>query len=301
MKAKRFVSIICALIVLIGCCSVLLACQPKHTCQNVCQDCGKCLNADCAEEACVDKCLGHHVCDSVCAKCGKCTDKACTEAICADKCPRDHHECRTVCDTCNKCMDYFCHEQECVVKCDCPHPCQSVCSTCNKCTDIYCKHPNCRQKCDQAPVIGSHIEYTGEITASESDEIVCEFSKGKEVDYYVFWVYEMDLIGFSTQDYSPQDYIENRVAYTFDMASIQHLTLRDVDKSKLHIERHPCSIPNMFWTNVVYVYYDGQLALEFYYNSPLEVSISCFQLQANRYTIYVGQGSEPKQLFFANR
>ena len=288
MKAKRFVSIICALIILIGCCSVLLACQPKHTCQNVCQDCGKCLNADCAEEACFDKCQGHHVCESACSKCGKCTDKACTEAICADKCPRDHHECRTVCDTCNKCMDYFCSQPECVVKCDCPHPCQSVCSTCNRCTDIYCKHPNCRQKCDQAPIIGANITYTGDMKVSESDALVTTYNDGIDVQHGVLWIYAMDLIGFSTQDYSPEIYEENFVVYTFDCDTVFHTRLYNPNESDIHMVRHACNIPNMPWTNVVYVYYNQELAMEFYYNSPYPISITCIQwhLRGYMYLVY---------------
>ena len=288
MKAKltvqKIFSILCALILLIGCCSVLLACQPKHTCQNVCQDCGKCLNADCAEAVCVDKCQGHHVCESACSKCGKCTDKACAEAICADKCPRDHHECRTVCDTCNKCMDYFCSQPECVVKCDCPHPCQSVCPTCNKCTDIYCKHPNCRQKCDQAPVIGSHIT-PWNVSVSESDLSVTTFATEGVVQKEIFWIYKMDLIGFGTTEYSDENYAENEIVYTFDFASIQHTSLINVAPESLHLVRHPCNIPGMGWTNVIFVYLEDKIALEFYYNSPLEISMTCFQLKVRGFTI----------------
>ena len=288
MKAKRFVSIICALIVLIGCCSVLLSCQPKHTCQNVCQDCCKCLNADCTETTCVDKCLGHHVCDSVCAKCGKCTDKACTEAICADKCPRDHHECRTVCDTCNKCMDYFCSQPECVVKCDCPHPCQSVCPTCNKCTDIYCKHPNCRQKCDQAPMIGEIVLFVDNLSTTESETVITTFSANPNVKYQVFWIYEMGVIGHSSQDLPPHKYEENKIVYTFDYATVQYVEFLQVeDYARLRMVRHPCDITGMDWTNVIYVYFDNQLIMEFYYNSPFAVSITCFQVELTRYLVRI--------------
>ena len=33
--------------------------KPAHSCENKCEECGKCLDAGCAEEACADKCPGH--------------------------------------------------------------------------------------------------------------------------------------------------------------------------------------------------------------------------------------------------
>ncbi len=57
-----------------------------HTCESVCDECGKCLDLTCNEAECVDKCQGHHVCESKCAECDKCVDYLCVEAVCADKC-----------------------------------------------------------------------------------------------------------------------------------------------------------------------------------------------------------------------
>ena len=34
---------------------------PAHECESVCAECGKCLDAECTEEACADKCAGHSV------------------------------------------------------------------------------------------------------------------------------------------------------------------------------------------------------------------------------------------------
>ena len=34
---------------------------PAHECEHVCEECGKCTDADCAEDACADKCEGHTV------------------------------------------------------------------------------------------------------------------------------------------------------------------------------------------------------------------------------------------------
>ena len=64
----------------------------EHTCESVCPDCGKCLDAECTETACAEKCQGHtvtptpHECESVCPDCGKCLDAECTETACAEKC-----------------------------------------------------------------------------------------------------------------------------------------------------------------------------------------------------------------------
>ena len=64
-----------------------------HECESVCPDCGKCLDAECTETACTEKCQGHtvtpapHECESVCPDCGKCLDAECTEDACAEKCP----------------------------------------------------------------------------------------------------------------------------------------------------------------------------------------------------------------------
>ena len=61
-----------------------------HVCEHACEECGKCLDAECAE--CTDKCEGHvppHECEHVCAECGKCLDGDCAE--CTEKC-EGHHE-----------------------------------------------------------------------------------------------------------------------------------------------------------------------------------------------------------------
>ena len=99
---------------------------PTHTCESVCETCGKCTDTACTEAVCADKCQGHeivpeHTCESVCETCGKCTDTACTEAVCADKCQGHEivpaHTCESKCPTCNKCTDTACTEEVCEDKC----------------------------------------------------------------------------------------------------------------------------------------------------------------------------------------
>ncbi len=117
-----------------------------HDCENVCTECGKCINADCQEDACADKCGGHHKCESVCAECSKCTDTTCTEYACTDKCG-GHHKCESVCKECGKCTDTTCTEEACKDKCGGHHKCESVCEECNKCTDATCTEEACADKC----------------------------------------------------------------------------------------------------------------------------------------------------------
>lgn len=63
--------------------------EDPHECVSLCDECGKCTNSSCDEDACANKCQGHtpaHECESICDECGKCIDADCTEDVCADKC-----------------------------------------------------------------------------------------------------------------------------------------------------------------------------------------------------------------------
>ena len=91
---------------------------PKHECEHACEECGKCLDAECAE--CTDKCEGHvppHVCEHICEKCGKCLDAECNEDACADKCEGHHDVCESVCADCGKCLNAECAAEVCAAKC----------------------------------------------------------------------------------------------------------------------------------------------------------------------------------------
>ena len=125
---KKFLSLLIValmLVVTLASCNLLLPPQnttPAHECESVCEECGKCLDSECAEAACADKCEGHvppHVCEHVCEECGKCTDSECTEDACEDKCQGNHvppHECEDACATCGKCTS-DCTEAACADKC----------------------------------------------------------------------------------------------------------------------------------------------------------------------------------------
>ena len=57
-----------------------------HKCESVCVQCGLCLNAECTDSACANKCQGHvHNCEDICEVCAKCTSE-CDNEVCATKC-----------------------------------------------------------------------------------------------------------------------------------------------------------------------------------------------------------------------
>lgn len=64
MRKFKFLSVILTFMVFIA---ALAACNPTtssqepapaHTCESVCETCGKCTDADCTETVCADKCVG---------------------------------------------------------------------------------------------------------------------------------------------------------------------------------------------------------------------------------------------------
>ena len=90
--------------------------EAPHFCESKCEKCGKCLDAECAEENCAEKCEGHaHECEHVCATCGKCQNTECAEEVCAEKCAC--HECESVCEHCGGCTNAECAQAACTTKC----------------------------------------------------------------------------------------------------------------------------------------------------------------------------------------
>ena len=173
----------------------IVACQ-QHTCQNVCPTCGKCLNEDCAESVCADKCQGHvppHSCQNVCSECGKCTNSACTESVCADKClgHTPAHTCQNKCPTCGKCLNEDCAESVCADKClgHAPaHTCQNKCDQCGKCTNATCTEAVCAEKCP-----GHNQGGTDKVTVYiVGDSTVCNYTNDTSLAFprngYGMWV-----------------------------------------------------------------------------------------------------------------
>ena len=92
-------------------------CEWYHRCESACPKCGECLNAECAKEACADKCPGHHKCESICETCGGCLNAKCEEETCLKKCSCHNRE--ALCPECGGCIDSICTYEGCDVKCSC--------------------------------------------------------------------------------------------------------------------------------------------------------------------------------------
>ena len=127
MRKFKLLTVMLSLMVFFG---LFAACSPssgsKHTCESVCETCGKCKDAECTEEACAEKCSceseipPEHTCESACPECGGCTDEACTETACQNKCSCEEdseHICESECDECGKCKDADCTKDACEEKC----------------------------------------------------------------------------------------------------------------------------------------------------------------------------------------
>ena len=175
--------------------------ETTHECERKCPECGKCIDEDCTEGVCQDKCTEHgmiippHGCANVCPECGKCTNTACTESVCEDKCAghttTPAHKCDSECPECGKCLDKACGETACEEKCAGhvvvpPHSCGSVCPECGKCTNAACDEDVCAEKCQ-----GHEIEITGEIeiTLAEAgfESIYFEWLPLEGADGYVVY------------------------------------------------------------------------------------------------------------------
>ncbi len=128
MRKFKLLTVMLSLMVFFG---LFAACSigGKHTCESVCEICGKCTDAECTKEVCQDKCVcegvippdpPEHTCESECPECGGCMDEACTEAVCQNKCDCEEdteHICESVCEECDGCMDEDCTDEACEDKC----------------------------------------------------------------------------------------------------------------------------------------------------------------------------------------
>ncbi len=211
MRKNKIVAVM-LLVFVLALSFVLTACvTDEHQCTSKCPECGKCLNKECTQEACKEKCPGHeekpeHVCGHKCPTCGKCTDTTCTDPVCADKCPGHEptppaHECTSKCPVCGKCTNKDCTEEVCKDKCQGHHPdtCQHVCATCGGCYNETCTDPICATKCDCVPGLENAKEYVrtlyidakNESTSANYDLVdhvrVKEPHTGVMTDYAVTW------------------------------------------------------------------------------------------------------------------
>lgn len=218
MRKNKIVAVM-LLVFVLALSFVLTACvTDEHQCTSKCPECGKCLNKECTQEACKEKCPGHeekpeHVCGHKCPTCGKCTDTTCTDPVCADKCPGHEptppaHECTSKCPVCGKCTNKDCTEEVCKDKCqgheNDQHKCQHVCAACGGCYDETCTDPICATKCDCVSGLENAKEYLRslyidakyEATSANYDVVdhvrVKEPHSGVMTDYVVTWTITID-------------------------------------------------------------------------------------------------------------
>ena len=88
-----------------------------HTCEHVCEVCGKCYDYTCFNANCLDMCVCEHICEHACEECGKCYDTTCVYKACVTN--RCTHVCESVCPTCGKCQNSGCGHHACLEKCEC--------------------------------------------------------------------------------------------------------------------------------------------------------------------------------------
>ena len=95
--------------------------EDPHECESLCAECGGCLNRECEDSACAEKCEGHippHKCEHACEECGGCLDAECKEDSCTEKCSCHNRD--TLCPECGGCVYTGCKEKICLNKCSCP-------------------------------------------------------------------------------------------------------------------------------------------------------------------------------------
>ena len=128
MKTKRLVAILVVMALMFTFVATAVACNKTHECGHKCtvEGCGKCLDKDCDDPVCADKCEVHesapHVCGHKCQEpdCGKCKDKACTDTVCQSKCPGHRGEggddkCGNADCTCENCPGDGCECDQSVI------------------------------------------------------------------------------------------------------------------------------------------------------------------------------------------
>ena len=231
-RLNNYISVAAILLILVALTSIIFlpGCeQTAHACENVCAECGKCTDSQCAEDVCADKCAGHqvtppaHTCESKCPECGKCLDSACTESACTNKCAGHQvtppaHTCESKCPECGKCLDEACTETACADKCaghqvtPPPHTCDSKCPECGKCLDETCTEDACANKC------AGHAPHVCESICSECGKCLdfacsnsvcankCEgHGSGSVESGYAYQTYQLNLMSFNIRTLTSND------------------------------------------------------------------------------------------------
>lgn len=189
--------------------SLLSACACAHKCSHVCPDCGKCQDANCTYDECMQKCQCNvaHVCHSKCAVCGKCNSN-CLDDVCSDKCKCGAvHTCGHRCAVCGGCTDFNCNNPQCAEKCNCneKHKCLSKCGICGKCTNAACSDETCSVKCDGCVNVNGNIITFGkweqdgnDANGKEAIEWIVLYQDAEQI--LVVSKYVLDYVSYAGQD-----------------------------------------------------------------------------------------------------
>ena len=186
--------------------------KDPHECESLCTECGGCLNRECEDSACAEKCEGHippHECNHTCEECGGCLDAECKEDSCTEKCSCHNRD--TLCPECGGCVYTGCKEAICLKKCSCPK-----CVNVSKELAEELAYEMCMQKPDVTPPYFS-IERQINFIKSGYQALLVTF---EEVNTYYVGIYYYGDHGF----HDPLAYINTcPLEYTF-------VSFSDVDK-----------------------------------------------------------------------
>ena len=156
-----------------------LKAEEPHECESLCTECGGCLNRECEDSACAEKCEGHfisppHEQSKICSECGGCLDNTCSEHANQEKC-KGHHKCESLCEDCGGCFNDECAEEACADKCAC-HYRRSLCFECGGCIYTVCTEVTCIQKCSCA----KYVNVENEIV-----DVLLKYLQTFNAEYYI--------------------------------------------------------------------------------------------------------------------
>ncbi len=176
-----------------------------HECDSACPECGDCLDNECQEEACAEKCPGHHKCESICKECNGCLDAECSEEVCVKKCTCHNKE--SLCPECGGCIDSICTYDGCDVKCSC----ERFVNVSKELADLL-SHHLCIHKVDIDPHV-FNVERKIDIIKDGSQALLVTF---EEVNTYYVGAYYFSDHQYQYHDsqlrdtgdfYCPLDYV----------------------------------------------------------------------------------------------
>ena len=253
--------------------------EEPHECESLCTECGGCLNGECEDSACAEKCEGHippHKCEHLCKECDGCLDAECKEDSCTEKCTC--HKKDTLCPECGGCIDTdFCTYEGCTEKCTC----ERYVNVSKELADLLTHHL-CIHKVDIDPNI-FNVEKKIDILKDDGQALIVTF---EEVNtYYVgayyfgdhYNQYHEPIHQYKGDMYCPFDYVfvrfdsaeeieksynnrELKAAFVvWEVLSVRDISSEDADAPKLvmydrlTLNEDQLSVPDMPSESFIYI------------------------------------------------